>query len=102
MERSPLASADWRRDVREHAFGPGDDEMFRIDGADPPCGELASLAQVRRARPHIVRVGRQNMDTALVEHPLSPVLRTPTETPVREPAMICIQTPCQASRFTVG
>jgi hypothetical protein len=53
--------------------------MLRLDGSYPPRGELAPLAEVRRARPHIVRVGRQNMDTALVEHPLGPVLGSSAE-----------------------
>jgi hypothetical protein len=50
--------------------------MLGLLGTDTGCREVAPPTQVGRAPLIIMGIGRQKMNAPLVQHPMSPILRS--------------------------
>jgi hypothetical protein len=69
------------RPVHQDALGTRNRQVQGFGFADELSGAGAAFRQIRRALRHIMRVGGQDVDDALLQHALGPVARPAAETP---------------------
>lgn len=83
-------SSEWwqtlRLDVIQHGEGAVLDEIVGFRLPDPPRCHVATSSKIRRSPPRIMRIGRQNVHAALVEHAFGPILRPASERPPKRAA----------------